>query len=182
LARYMMFTQVYFQHTRRAYDHHIVQVLKHVLTKSERGLIPDGHFPPPTSKADIEQYLSWDDWRVLGLMQQGNAGEHGVIIAGRNHHRRVYQTSETPSLQEKEAAEQKFQKLSEFNPLYDLAQNSWYKFQSADIPVLKRNGNREEIESLSKLSSVVRELKSINQIRIYVPHAHKKAAVQTLNN
>ncbi len=48
LARYAMFTQVYFHRTRRAYDFHLEQVLK--------GALRGGHFPPPDGKRNLEKY------------------------------------------------------------------------------------------------------------------------------
>lgn len=42
LARYFMFTQVYFHRTRMAYDHHIFKALQ--------AMLPDGLFPVPVGK------------------------------------------------------------------------------------------------------------------------------------
>ena len=52
VARYLMFTQVYFHRTRRAYDHHISEVLQAVLKAQQRRspLAQKERFPPPTSK------------------------------------------------------------------------------------------------------------------------------------
>lgn len=47
LARYSMFTQVYFHKTRRAYDHHLEQAIKHVVK---------GSFPPPDSEKSLMKY------------------------------------------------------------------------------------------------------------------------------
>lgn len=52
LARYFMFIQVYFHKTRRFLDKALVSCLKEIL--------PDGKYP-----TDINQYISWDDNRVL---------------------------------------------------------------------------------------------------------------------
>ena len=41
IARYMMFTQVYYHRTRRAYDKHLIAVMRTLLAESE------GLFPPP---------------------------------------------------------------------------------------------------------------------------------------
>jgi len=57
LARYFMFVQVYFHRTRRYFD----------LTLSEalRKCLPDGAFP-----INVEQYLQWDDSKVLNLLKE----------------------------------------------------------------------------------------------------------------
>jgi hypothetical protein len=36
-------------------------------------------FLPPTSK-NIDNYLSWDDWKVLGLLSQGKGGKDGYAL------------------------------------------------------------------------------------------------------
>ena len=54
LARYFMFIQVYFHKTRRYLDKALVKSLKAVL--------PNGKYPE-----DIQEYLKWDDIRVLNL-------------------------------------------------------------------------------------------------------------------
>lgn len=53
LARYQMFTQVYFQHTRRAYDNHILEAMK-LLLQSEYG---QDTFLPPTEEKNGEKYI-----------------------------------------------------------------------------------------------------------------------------
>ena len=57
LARYFMFIQVYFHKTRRYFDKLLVEGLKEIL--------PAGKFP-----VEIEEYLSWDDARVISEMKR----------------------------------------------------------------------------------------------------------------
>lgn len=57
LARYFMFIQVYFHKTRRYFDNMLYQALKRIL--------PEGKYPEET-----EQYLKWDDARVLQAMRE----------------------------------------------------------------------------------------------------------------
>ena len=83
IARYFMFTQVYFHKTRVAYDIHIREAMKE--------LLPGGHFPKPER---LDEFLAWDDWRVLGLLASGAGGEHGKRLSGRDHYRLVFQTNE----------------------------------------------------------------------------------------
>ena len=52
LARYFMFTEVYFHRTRRYFDLVLGEALKEIL--------PNGEYPE-----EIESYLEWDDVRVL---------------------------------------------------------------------------------------------------------------------
>lgn len=173
IARYMMFTQVYFHHTRRAYDHHLAMAMRTLLLEKQKGsfLTQKDTFPPPTSKENIENYLEWNDWYVLGEINNGNGGDHGKLIRDRKHHRMIYETSEVPSQEELNFFDEVRDEIDNKDSFVDRARNSWYKFDNTDIPILIRpNENTEELTFLSKRSDVVSGLKPINQARIYVPH------------
>lgn len=180
IARYMMFTQVYFQHTRRAYDRHLVEAIKYLLAQHQEeksDLTNKSAFPPPTSKKHIEDYLKWDDWRVLGMISTNKAGDHGRIIMERKHHRAVFETPEVPSQRDQEFAKEIQEALGEDVGFVDCASSSWYKFESADIPLLLRPGEDDEVlTALSTQSSVVNGLKAVERTRIYVPPDKKEKA------
>lgn len=59
LARYWMFVQVYFHKTRRIYDYYLANFIKEILTHSN-----ESHYPP-----QLKNYLTWNDCRVLQLVQ-----------------------------------------------------------------------------------------------------------------
>ncbi len=166
IARYMMFTQVYFQRTRRAYDHHAVQTLKHLLQEQQGNDV----FPPPTTEESVEAYLKWDDWRVLGMVQDGRGGEHAEILRSRKHHRCIFQTPEIPSLKDLDEFDGISNALGKKVGFTDTAESSWYKLGEKDIPILLRPGKtNERLTLLSELSSVVKGLKPISRRRLYVP-------------
>lgn len=156
LARYFMFTQVYFHKTRVAFDIHLRETL--------RQLLPAGHFPRPTGQ-DLDQYLEWDDWRVLGLLAAGKGGEEAARLVERNHFRRVYHTPEIPS--DPETAELKAvrESLGDLVAAEVPAEKNWYKLGAMDIPILGSNGRQQP---LSVYSRVVANLKSNRQTFIYV--------------
>jgi len=161
VARYMMFTQVYFQHTRRAYDYHLAMAM--------RSLLKEQQFPPPTSRNNIEEYLKWNDWCVLGEINNGNGGKHGKLISERRHYRKVYETPEVPSQEDVEALNKIWDEIGNDDAFLDKAESSWYKFDNTDIPILENiNKSGEKVTYLSKLSSVVYGLKPVGQSRIYV--------------
>jgi len=176
LARYMMFTQVYFQHTRRAYDYHIARVMQQLLKDSQP--TQNGKFPQPSSVKNIEQYLHWNDWLVTGLIHNGEGGEDGKILRERRHHRSVYQTSEVPSIEELEKLEEAIIRLGTIVSFVDEAEKSWYKFGKEDVNILceKSKSGPQKIKQLSEISNVVRGLKAVKQKRIYVPFERKKEA------
>jgi len=181
IARYMMFTQVYFQHTRRAYDYHSVQAIKQLLTDAQKrtNLANKSAFPPPTTRKNVERYLKWDDWRVLGLVSGEKAGDHGRILWDRNHHRAVYETPEIPSPDDLDMAEEIKNQLGDEVGFVDYASSSWYKFESADVPLLLRPEQPDEqLTRLSTRSSVVNGLKTVERTRIYVPKEKKEEARQ----
>lgn len=172
IARYMMFTQVYFQHTRRAFDRHSVEAIKHILSEKqwESNLSNKSAFPPPTSEEYVKDYVKWDDWRVLGLISDGKGGEHGDILMSRKHYRAVFETAETPGSGEKEFVVEIQEKLGADVGFVDCATSSWYKFESADVPVLLRPEQSDrELTTLSTRSSVVRGLMPVERTRVYVP-------------
>ena len=59
LARYFMFIQVYFHKTRRYLDK--------LLVKSLKAILPNGKYPDT-----INEYLKWDDVKVLNLIADSN--------------------------------------------------------------------------------------------------------------
>lgn len=169
LARYFMFTQVYFHKTRVAYDIHLREALREIL--------PEGRFPKPEG-AELDRYLEWDDWRVLGLLGEGKGGEHGTRLSTRHHYRRVYHTPEVP----------KDEDLVELSAITDTlgdqiaatvpAEKNWYKLGPMDIPVLRSDGRQSP---LSAFSRVVAGLKSNRQTFIYVRPEHVADARQKIS-
>ncbi|GBD96917.1 MAG TPA: HD domain-containing protein [Nitrospirae bacterium] len=188
VARYMMFTQVYFQHTRRAYDHHLAAAIKTLLSEAQSSSeleIRDA-LPPPTSREHLESYLKWNDWRVLGLINDGNGGGDGHILRERAHHRRIFETPEVPGREDLELTEFLCSELGEDGAFVDKAESSWYKFDSTDVPILLRPGkNDEKLVTLSQRSSVVHGLKAVNRSRIYTPYERRedvRKRVEELSN
>lgn len=89
LARYFMFIQVYFHRTRRYFDVMFYKALLEIL--------PSGKYPGNT-----DEYLQWDDTRVIQLMQQ-QAGTHEACrnIVNRMVYPRVLHTNAHPSAADK---------------------------------------------------------------------------------
>jgi len=158
LARYFMFTQIYFHKTRVAYDVHLRAAMKEFL--------PDGHFPRPV-KDELEDFLCWEDWKVLGLLNAGGGGEHGERIRSRNHFRQIFHTPEAPTAEDVEQLHKVKSKLAGLVVAEEPAEKSWYKTGPLDIPVLSDIG-KNIVSPLSKHSSVVANMKSNNQVFLYV--------------
>jgi HD superfamily phosphohydrolase len=157
VARYLMFTQVYFHKTRVACDLHLREAL--------RDLLPHGRFPAPIDRS-LQDFLEWDDWKVLSLFLSGEGGEHGRRLRERNLFRRVYQTPETPDLAEWDKLRKVKRRVRSLIAGEEHASKSWYKTGPSDIPVV---GEVEPgaVRPLSAFSSVVRNLAANNQVILY---------------
>ena len=157
LARYYMFTQVYFHKTRVAFDHHLQKVMG--------SLLPSGHFPRP-SGAELAEFLKWDDWRVLGALAHGEGGDHGRRLADRDHFREVYQTPESPRRKDLSALNRVRTSLGSLIQTEGRADKSWYKVGTHDIPIVSANPGGG-VAPLSNYSSVVANLAPIEKIMLY---------------
>jgi HD superfamily phosphohydrolase len=168
LARYFMFTQVYFHKTRVAYDIHLKAALG--------AMLPDGHFPRPTD-GELTEFLAWDDWRVLGLLASGGGGEHGKRLAGRDHFRLAYQTPEVSSTADMASLEAVKSKLGDLVVAEEEAAKSWYKTGPADIPVVN-SLDPGTVLPLSRHSNVVLHMRANNQVLLYVARENADRANQ----
>jgi len=153
LARYFMFTQVYFHKTRVAFDIHLRGALKE--------LLPNGIFPKP---AELDEYLNWDDWRVLGMIAAGGGGEHGRRLATRSHFRKIYHTPEVTTRPDLKKLDRVRKAIGPMLAAEESAVKSWYKTDKTDIPVL---GQARKLAPLSSHSPVLASLKKNNQTLLY---------------
>jgi hypothetical protein len=166
LARYLMFTQVYFHHTRVAFDHHLRQALK--------CLLPAGAFPPPSGRG-LRAFQRWDDWRVLGLLARGKGGEHGGRLAMRNHYRLAWSTPEVPTQADMRRLEKVRTAMGDLLVATERADRSWYRMGPAeDILIEDRDGRR--VTGLSTYSKVVPGLRANNQVLLYTSREHASDA------
>ncbi len=170
LARYFMFTQVYFHKTRVAFDFHLRQALGEML--------PAGFFPKPEG-SELNAYLGWDDWKVLGLLAEGKGGEHGERLANRNHYREVHHTPEVPKPPDLKELERVREKLGSMVVAEENAEKSWYKIGQEDIPV-RGQRKRPKVKTLSKYSSFVARMKPIRKVMLYARPEHAEAARKKL--
>lgn len=175
IARYLMFTQVYFHRTRRVYDHHLARAMRALLRKKFDGKRET--FLPPTTPENIEDYISWDDWRVLGLLSQGEGGKDGDVLKERKHHRCVFDTSEVPSETDLDQSEKVLKQLSELQPFVDEPTTSWYSGGESDIMIARENG---KVQPLTTFRGIVEGLLPIRQRRIYVSLKNQSKAESLL--
>jgi hypothetical protein len=170
LARYFMFTQVYFHKTRVAYDIHLREAMKEIL--------PGALFPKPAG-AELKEFLKWDDWRVAGLIGRGKAGEHGRRIIQRNHYREIYHTPEVCTDRDLLELRRVRTKLRKLVVAEETAKKSWYKTGNTDIPVFSRV-RTPQVQPLSKYSKAIEGMKENNQVLLYVDRGFREEAERKL--
>lgn len=180
LARYMMFVQVYFHHTRRAFDRHVTKTLGFLLDQ-EYGdsLVERGTFPPPTSRENLEQYMGWTDNKVWRAIDMDAAGPDGMLIKNRQHDRRVHETPLSPATNDLDRLhEDILPAVRKLGGWVDKADSSWYKFEkSADIRIATTDeGVDTNPVPLSTRSSLIQALEAVTQRRVYVPFISKEKA------
>jgi hypothetical protein len=172
LARYFMFTQVYFHKTRVAYDVHLKGALQE--------LLPNGHFPKATP-AELKDFLLWDDWRVLGMLADGKGGDHGKRLASRQHFRLVFETSEIQTEKDRNQLAKVKDLLGDLLAAEMPAGKSWYKTDTTDIAVYDRVGQKP-VAPLSEYSNVVRNLGKNDQVLLYCRPENREEAIEKVKD
>ena len=171
VARYFMFTQVYFHKTRVIYDYHLQNALAE--------LLPGRHFTEPIGRS-LDRYLEWDDWRVLGLLGRGKGGEDGKRLATRDHFREITHTTERPLPDELKRLEGWREALGDLLAAEMRAEKSWYKVGAADIQVLAKTP-KPSVAALSNYSSVVGNIDPIRQVRLYARPENREKAIARID-
>lgn len=166
LARYFMFTQVYFHPVRRAYDLVLTTFITELL-QQETG---SRHYPEKAS-----DYLMWDDERILDRARIQSS------VASKNLAWRIYQRHHPKNVYETKENDDRFvidKALFELRPAIekgfpgtlawvDQATDRPDKFKVDDLPV-KKDRYTPYWRSLSRESVLLQSLKEIQQVRIFV--------------
>ena len=170
IARYQMFTQVYYHKTRRAYDYMLKEALKETI----------GEYPSPT---EIDEFMKYDDYVMWNIMEEKSEWFRKII--NREHIRMVLQTKETPDDKEKWQIESYKKVLDDNNIWYwedvpDEAK-SWYKLDdSEEIMIISSDG---KIYPLSHYSIIVKSLqKQFARSRLYVMKGDKEKVEKLKEN
>src|SRR5205085_4495554 len=104
-------------------------------------ILPDGMFPAPEGE-QLEAFLTWDDWKVLGKLSEGQGGEHGERLRRRNHYRRIYETNEVCTEENLRELDSIREELGPLIVAEGSAAKSWYKTGKTDIAVLSESRDR----------------------------------------
>ena len=167
LARYFVFTQIYFHRTTAIFEHHMRDALGE--------LLPDGSFPAPEGSG-LDRFLEWDDWRVFGALAHGT-GSAATRIRDRQGHAEAFSTPETPD----DADLMRLNDAREvLGPLLSVElvahQSSWYQ-PADDVLVHSRTAGTRR---LSEFSRPISALAPHRQTRLYVPREAREKAIDRL--
>lgn len=164
LARYFMFTQVYFHPVRRAYDLILAEFIGELLKENGR----TGRYPE-----QLEHYLEWNDWRVLDsvnrLKDESNRNA-AWRLAARQHPKPIYETGDHADAGTVNSAmarlpEELNQKYPQVETWTDRASDHPERFRSGEDDWLIKQGNRWV--SLVSLSRALAGLQEIDKFRVY---------------
>lgn len=174
IARYLMFTQVYFHKTRRAFDYHLKSALKNVL---------DGGKFPGASSSCLEVFMELDDYAMWDRFRSFRRDDpHCSAIMNRDHVREVYSTPEVPNPEDETDLQAKKVLLeqAEVDFYEDRSEKLWYELidsKNGDKEIMViAPGSERTARPLSYYSSIVNNIGDVKQIRIYVwPQDRAKA-------
>lgn len=152
LARYYMFTQVYFNVTGKALEHHLTEWLR-----------ASGHFWP----ADPERFLLEDDHSTLAAMR-ADSNVHARAVVDRAHFPLAFETREHPSEAEREAFDAVVPDLvaryGEGALLVVRSAKDPHRLGPSRVLVATADGGAEPME---KASQFLRFLARIDRSRVY---------------
>jgi HD superfamily phosphohydrolase len=162
LARYFMFTQVYFHKVRRAYDHHLLEFLTKYVKRYPKSL---------------EKYLRYDDNVIFALLREHHVDENSKRILRRNPFVQAFTTPEHINEEErtrfywlKENLQRRFK--NNVKLFYDTAEKSPHKFKQFGTYVLSPSTGSPALVHAE--SGIIRSLKNIEQYSVFTPRENKQ--------
>ncbi|MFQ5349333.1 MAG: HD domain-containing protein [Thermoanaerobaculia bacterium] len=154
MARYYMFTQVYFNVTGKVLELHFSQWLR------EQRL----RWP-----SDPEEFLAHDDTSTLALMRASDS-RHARAVVAREHFLLAFETGEHLSAEEKRRFESLLPRLEErFGAEQLLVSNSAkdpHRLGESGVQVRRFDG---ELEPMERASHFIGQLARIERYRVYTP-------------
>lgn len=163
LARYYMFTQVYFHKTRRIYDLLLTKFISELLVEETR----ECRYPTA-----LEEYLQWTDSKVLHKateMMNRKCKNLAWRIVGRQHPKMVYETgdhTDPATVNNARKLERKVKDTFGIDAWHDVAIDHPENIKSDDKVVYVRlMGGKWR--TLTRMSRLLDSLAEINRFRLY---------------
>ena len=101
------------------------------------------------------------------MLASGQGGEHGARLASRDHYRLAYWSPEISTEADFSLVERIKKELGDLVVAEAESSKSWYKTGKPDIPVVS-DVDSNSVWPLSKYSTVVLNMKPVNQVLLYV--------------
>ncbi|HOT06260.1 MAG: deoxyguanosinetriphosphate triphosphohydrolase-like protein [Methanosaeta sp. PtaB.Bin039] len=176
IARYQLFTQVYFHKTRRAFDYHLKSAMGHILN--------GGKFPGP-DLTSLEQFIGLDDYALWNRFRGKSDDPDCSAIMSRSHIREVYSTPEVPNQEDEAELQAKKRSLENAGIEYyeDRSEKLWYNLNNSkngDKEIMIVSRRERSPRPLSYYSNIVKNIGDVKQIRIYVKPGDRLRAEEVL--
>ena len=142
LARYYMFSQVYFHPTRRLYDKLFIESMKKIL--------PNGTYPDDTKK-----FLQWDDAKVISKLKFLTSNSYELVYDADFNH---------------DAKKLIDRKLGEYL-LCDTPRKSLFRKDTDDLMIYVKQNVSGDFVPCTKVSAILRgiQYECIHKLRYYAP-------------
>ncbi|MCY4652285.1 MAG: HD domain-containing protein [Dehalococcoidia bacterium] len=182
LARYYMFTQIYFHEVRRAFDLVLTDFIAELLAKA----YPSGRYP---SKSCINEYMRWDDNRVLAeaaSLADPDQKNLAWRIIGRKHPKAVYETDDSPDSGvarrvERELVQEVQSQFPEVTFWLDKAVDHPDRFRLEEMMV-KFPGDPPVWREFRRISRPLQGLEEIGKYRLYANVRGNDELAQNVRN
>jgi HD superfamily phosphohydrolase len=165
LARYYMFTQVYFNVTGKALEHHLSEWMR-----AERRRWP----------ADPERFLAEDDMSAMAAMR-ASANDHARAVVKRKHFPLAFETREHLADEDRERFEALLPELrSRFGDdaiLVSRSAKDPHRLAGGGVWVRRAGG---ALEPMADASHFIRHLTRIDRYRVYARPEHRDAVALEL--
>ncbi len=173
LARYFMYSQVYFHPVRRIYDIHLKDYLVDMLTGGKFPTEPDRHLSSTDHEILVELRKAAFDEGMPGSV-------HAARIIKRQHYKRLYERNPTDFQKNQQAAtlikDAAYRKYGPENIRFDSPSQ---KGESIDFPVFMKDGR---IESSSSLSQTLNQIPVVKTEYIFIKRELEYEAKQWLES
>lgn len=167
MARYYMFTQVYYNVTSKALELHLNEWLNE-----------EGRRWP----SDPDAFLAQDDVSVLTAMRRSQS-VHASAVVDRHHFPLAYQTREhltsTESQRFRDLIQRVIQRFGPSNVLVSHSSKDPHRLSKSRVLVRRSSG---ALESMEEASHFIGHLRRIEQFRVYSPEALCAEVTRTIAN
>lgn len=172
LARYFMYTQLYYHHVRRIYDFHLQEFLKVWLQGGRFPVAPADHLRMTDNEVTAAILLAAESEQSIGH-------RHACCIVGREHFRLLYQRNPEDVTVNARSAEAVAGAAAD---LYGQESVHYFSYteknRALDFPVRQHDGR---VVSCLSVSDVLRNVPVVSVEYVFIAPKHRDAAKKWLD-